>query len=449
MADRPCADDRTMTAPVRARDESERACLLIVSCPDARAVGRAIPIPPAGIRIGRDPDSGKRMRIPDRMMSRSHAQLWITEAGLCACRDLDSKNGTFVGGEKVATCYLEPGAVLRCAATVFVLASERPEDDTMGVERTGLVGPSARMGRVRRAIEAGAEIDTPVLLLGETGTGKDVAARALHELSGRPGKLQAVNCATIPENLLESTLFGHVRGAFTGATESQPGLLVSADRGTLFLDEVDELPPVAQAALLRVVEDGIVTPVGSTRERKVRVRLIAATARDLFALEERGAFRTDLLGRLNDYRIDIPPLRERREDILPLVEAFWREARGKWPDPPLEADTVEALLVDDWRHNVRALRRLVLRAATLHKQARTLELDMLPPELKDRVLSRGSEPGLDLAIASPAPSAAGLEAALREADGNLSEVATALGKDRKQVYRWLKRYGIDPSTFRK
>jgi len=393
--------------------------------------------------------------VDDDTMSRDHAALWVTDTGLLAVEDRDSKNGTFYDGQRVASCYVPPQGVLRLGSTLLVALHDRPRRDAearASAQRTGLLGSSARLAAVRHELERVAPTDIAVLLLGETGTGKDVAARALHALSGRAGPFQALNCATIPESLITSTLFGHTRGAFTGAQEASEGLLRAAHGGTLFLDEVDELPPQAQAALLRVLEDGVVTPVGSARRFQVDVRVLAATARDIHALERRGAFRTDLLARLDDVRLTLPPLRERREDILPLFRAFWRQAAraagGPDAEPALDADAAEALLVSPWPYNVRALRRLAARLATLAPHAGFVELDDLPEELRAPVERRDDSAPAPTPGLPPTPSPARIKDALRQTRGNVTHAAEHLGCDRRQLYRWLKRYALDPAAFR-
>ncbi len=380
-------------------------------------------------------------------MSRDHVHAWVTDAGLVACEDQGSKNGCFYNGRAVTACYLEPSAVLRCAGTLMVL-TVGVVDDNGAAGRTGLLGQSGPIAQVRRALEAAAAGHSPVLLLGETGTGKDVAASAVHRLSGRTGPMQTVNCATIPESLVASTLFGHRKGAFTGAAEARDGLIASADGGTLFLDEVDELPAVAQAALLRVLEDGMVSRVGETRPRRVDVRVVAATAREVDALEARGAFRRDLLARLDDHRLVLPPLRERREDILMLFDVF----RGREEDVPiaaLDTDTAEALSIAPWRYNVRGLRKLAVRLAGLHAPGAAPALSMLPEAMAAPIYDRDRLEAAAIArVVVPPPSPARLIEALRGEGGNLTRVASALGKDRKQVYRWLRRHGIDPDDYR-
>ena len=441
--------DHDATITLRARDVASPggAALLVAHCPDPDAIGRLLPIPPRGVRLGRAPTGRQAVALPDPAMSRDHVDVWIVETGLVACTDRGSKNGTHVDGQRVATCYLEPGAVIRCANTLLLLVDQAPAPPAAEAH---LLGTSPAIAAVRRQIEAVAPTALPVLLLGETGTGKDVAAQAIHARSSRPGELVALNCATVPESLVSSTLFGHVRGAFTGASAASPGLIRQADRGTLFLDEVDELPPVAQAALLRVVEDGVVVPVGATTPHRTDVRLIAASARDLTAPTaptSQAAFRTDLLARLDDVRIVLPPLRERREDVLPLFAHFWSVPHGD-PCPPFEPDAAEALLLDPWPHNVRALRRLAIRLATLHRATPSVTLDLLPEPLRAPILEREGRPPAHFAAVAPSPPPAELEDLLRELGGNVSQAAERLGKDRKQLYRWLKRYGIDPAEFR-
>ncbi|WP_018866933.1 MULTISPECIES: sigma-54 dependent transcriptional regulator [unclassified Thioalkalivibrio] len=228
--------------------------------------------------------------------------------------------------------------------------------ETLSHPGLGLIGDSPAMQRLRDQIRRVAATHSTVLLRGESGTGKELAARALHELSPRAGgPFVAVNCATIPEGLVEAELFGHAQGAYTGAVKARTGLIQSAHGGTLFLDEIGELAPAAQARLLRVLQDGEIRPVGANENQKVDVRLLAATHRDLEGMIEDQAFRADLYYRLRVLELAIPPLRERREDILPLAQHFLEGLAGSGTVPRLTQAARDALEAQDWPGNVREL----------------------------------------------------------------------------------------------
>ncbi len=232
------------------------------------------------------------------------------------------------------------------------------------VQRLGIVGRSAALAAALGELAAVAPHDVPVLVTGETGSGKDLAARLVHLLSGRPEALFVpVNCGALPATLVESTLFGHTRGAFTGAVADRPGKFVQADGGTLFLDELAELPLDLQPHLLRVLEDGWVEPVGGTARRRVSVRIVAATNRDLAAAVEEGRFREDLYYRLAGATVRLPPLRERREDIALLAEAMLARINRAMRDPKrLTPAAVARLEAYDWPGNVRDLENALLRS---------------------------------------------------------------------------------------
>jgi two-component system response regulator HydG len=243
-------------------------------------------------------------------------------------------------------------------------------------ERFGLanvVGRSDAMRSVAELVERIAFASSPVLLTGETGTGKGLIARAIHAQGPRAsGSFVSINCAALPENLLESELFGHVKGAFTGATAHRDGLFVDANGGTLFLDEIAEMAPSLQAKLLHVLESGSVRPVGANKERTIDVRIVAATHRDLHERVAAGAFREDLLYRLDVVSIEIPPLRHRQEDIPVLLEHFLARARLKHPESPVRAFSkaaLERLLEHRWPGNVRELEHLVERMALLGRSS--------------------------------------------------------------------------------
>lgn len=289
-----------------------------------------------------------------------------------------------------------------------------------------------------RAASTGA----PVLLLGETGAGKGAAARALHEASvRRRGPLVVANCAAIPETLAESTLFGHRAGAFTGATTNADGLFAAADRGTLLLDEVGDLPAALQPKLLQALEAGEVLPVGASRPRRVDVRFVAATNVDLEAAVGRGAFRSDLYAWLASVVLTTPPLRERREDVLSLLCAALEQAR-----PPLTADLAEALVLHRWPYNVRELQQLARALPALGGDAPRWHLTLVA----DRLRLPEPEPGR----ARPGdrrtgpPSRDALVVLLDRHGGVVARVAAELGRSPRQVYRWLERHRIDPDDHR-
>ncbi len=250
-----------------------------------------------------------------------------------------------------------------------------------------LVGHSEAMQRVGDLVERLAHANTAVLIYGETGTGKGVVARALHAHGERAGEpFVAINCAALPENLLESELFGHVKGAFTGATANRTGLFVDAHRGTLFLDEIGDIPPSLQAKLLHVLENGSVRPVGANKEQVVDVRVIAATHRDLHERVASGAFREDLLYRLDVVSIEIPPLRVRQDDIPELLEHFLKSARLKHPQSPvqrLSKPALERLLDHRWPGNVRELEHLVERLVLLGRSSE-VQVEELPRTIGQR-----------------------------------------------------------------
>jgi two-component system response regulator HydG len=256
-------------------------------------------------------------------------------------------------------------------------------------ERFGLsnmIGTSAAMRATHEIIERVAAVDAPVLVTGETGTGKNLVVRAIHALGPRArGPFVAVNCAALPEALLESELFGHVRGAFTGATSNREGLLEEASGGTLLLDEIGEMSAAMQAKLLHVLESGTVRAVGADKERAIDVRFVTATHRDLRAHGHAGRapFREDLLYRLDVVSIELVPLRHRREDVVPLLEHFLRLSRSKHPDAKVTSfskDALARLVEHDWPGNVRELEHLVERAVVLSRSTE-LALTDLPPTI--------------------------------------------------------------------
>ncbi|WP_422099722.1 sigma-54-dependent transcriptional regulator [Variovorax sp.] len=315
-----------------------------------------------------------------------------------------------------------------------------------------LIGPSEAMREVHKRIGLAAASAMPVLVLGETGTGKEMVARALHRHSARAGgPFVAINCSAIPKELLESELFGHVRGAFTGATGERPGCFRAADGGVLLLDEIGDMALDVQAKMLRALQEGEVTPLGGHRTVKVDVRVVAATHRDLRAAVREGRFREDLLYRLDVLSIRLPPLRERLADIIPLAEHFLRRAVPRdATEPPksLSAEAARRLLGHPWPGNVRELRNAMERCQALVRHRVIGEADL--------AAALGTAPAADAAPALPAD---WLEAelpvaverlerlliahALAQAQGNRAEAARRLGIHRQLLYRKLTQYGLE------
>ncbi|MFZ5510799.1 MAG: sigma-54-dependent transcriptional regulator [Pseudomonadota bacterium] len=302
-----------------------------------------------------------------------------------------------------------------------------------GVE--GIVGTSEAITSLCQMLRRVASMPSTVLLQGESGVGKEVAARALHSMSSRAQRpFVPVNCAAISAELIESELFGHVKGAFTGATEAHHGLFYYAQGGTLFLDEIGDLPLAMQTKLLRVLEDRMIRPVGSTREIPVDIRIVAATNRDLAEEVRRGRFRADLFYRLDVVNITIPPLRERREDVAVLARHFSSQLAAQLglPPVPLDAATLARLQAYDWPGNVRELRNLVERSLILGY----FPVDTLPEP------PPAPEGGAKAAAALEEVERSHILGVLAECGGNKSEAARRLGISRKTIERKCAQWGI-------
>jgi transcriptional regulator with PAS, ATPase and Fis domain len=309
--------------------------------------------------------------------------------------------------------------------------------------RLRAVGTSMEWRAVLEAATLVAVTDTTVLVTGESGTGKEVLARFIHRASSRAkGPFVALNCAALPEQLLESELFGHERGAFTSAQMAKPGLVELASGGTLFLDEVSEMTLAAQAKFLRVLQEREFQRLGGTRTLKANIRVIAATNRDLFHAVERGTFREDLFYRLNVFDISIAPLRERPGDILPLVDAFLPEITQSLGRPAvaLTAPARDALLRHDWPGNIRELRNTLERATIVCTGSLIRAEDL-------RLRSRRSTPAVEITAPGSTDLAVvereTIARVLRDTNGNRSGAAKRLGLSRTQLYVRLRKYGLD------
>jgi len=305
---------------------------------------------------------------------------------------------------------------------------------------TGILAESRAMRAVMWLIDRAALCDTPILLVGESGTGKELLARALHRKSPRaPGPFLAVNCSAIPETLLESELFGHRRGAFTDARDDQRGLFVSAERGTVFLDEIGDMAPALQGKLLRVLQEKEVHPLGAPAPVPTDVRIIAATHRDLPALVEEGRFREDLLYRVNVIEVRVPPLRERPDDLAPLIRHLLDKHGPKVgkPDYTVPDDVMAVLRGHTWPGNVRELENVIERALVLGAGSR-MTLDDLPDSLKARPSHAGRVGGRRLADVEREH----IVRTLRSVAGNKAAAARVLGLNRKTLYRKLTQHRI-------
>jgi DNA-binding NtrC family response regulator len=322
-----------------------------------------------------------------------------------------------------------------------------------------LVGLSAPMRRLRDALERLAEQDVSILIQGESGTGKELVARALHDRGPRrKSRFVALNCGAIPESLIDSELFGHIRGAFTGATTDRPGVFVEADGGTLFLDEIGDMPMPVQARLLRVLQEGEVRPVGGSGVRKVDVRVIAATNVELGVAVEQNRFRQDLYYRLNVVVLRVPPLRERLDDLSLLAAHFLKKHGGQAP-PSFSSEALEMLVDYSWPGNVRELENAVLHAIAL-RRGQEIGPESLPASISGRTRALGSavtivaDDELGASLTEAKRRAASdferryLRKVMEKARGSVSEAARLSGLDRTNFRRLLQRHGLDPQTFK-
>jgi transcriptional regulator with PAS, ATPase and Fis domain len=388
--------------------------------------------------------------VDDGWMSSNHAVLTRDGAGWRVV-DQRSKNGTLVNGTPQRDVELADGDVLEIGQTFFVFRAElaTPAASPPRLFADQLDAPTgmatlvpelaARFDTLRRV----AASKTSIVLRGASGTGKEMLARAVHELSGRRGPFVAVNCAALPEQLVESELFGYVKGAFSGADNDREGLIAAAGGGTLFLDEIGDLPLSAQAKLLRALQEQEVRPVGAVAPQPVDLRVVAATHRDLEQLVDSGRFREDLLARLGG-EFELPPLCQRREDLGLLIGALLQRIEDpRARDAGLTGDAVHVLLDYGWPRNVRELQKVLERAIALSGGA-DIESSHLPDEIRTVPADRRSQPAIANALSDTERERRDhIIALLREHGGNVTAVARAMGKVRSQVQRWIKRYGIE------
>ncbi len=422
--------------------------LVVAAGPDQ---GRSLELAPGTYTVGKAADC--ELALSDAAVSRRHLEVVVTEERV-ELRDLGSKNGSYYLGARFDRIQVGAGAQVTVGTTALALMSAPAREPPLHAEgRFGrLVGQTAAMRRVFAALERLARTDASIVILGETGTGKDLAAQAVHAASPRAAAPFVVcDLGAVPAQLVEGELFGHVRGAFTGADRDRAGAFEQADGGTIFLDEIGELALPLQPRLLRVLESQSVKRVGAAAYRELDVRVVSATNRDLAAEVEAHGFRADLFHRLAVAQVRIPPLRERLDDLPLLVGAFLRElsARGA---PPLivPPETTAALRSYGWPGNVRQLRNVIERAAALAPPDGVLRPEVLGLD----AAGGGDEPALRAPVDPSVPFKdakdrlihvwereymAGL---IERSGGNLAQAARVAGIDRAHLYRILRKHGL-------
>jgi DNA-binding NtrC family response regulator len=336
---------------------------------------RRVMLAKARVIVGSSPQAD--VVAADATVSGKHLALGVAPGGVLI-QDLGSKNGTFVGGARVTEARGDTGTTVLMGRSTLTLRAVGPEDapDEEAEPLDGVAGGSLAMRRIAGRVRRFASNALPVLVTGETGTGKELVARALHTEGPRaPGPFVALNVASLPRELVESELFGHERGAFTGAVSRRLGAFAEADRGTLFLDEIGDLPLDAQPKLLRALDGYEVRRIGATgRGRVGDVRIVAATNRMLAKRVEEGEFRRDLFHRLSVFTVNLPPLRERRGDIGPIARALLASAPHGVTARTLTPRALARLIAHDWSGNVRELRAVLYRASDHAQRARAIDL---------------------------------------------------------------------------
>ncbi len=400
-----------------------------------------VPVTEVPLCIGKDPDA--QLRLEDPHVSARHAEVVRTDSGF-AITDLDSRNGTLVDGVSIRSAVLQPGATITVGTTRIRFES-RGQAPVAGAfeEREATrfgraIGQTPAMRQLFGVLHRIAPTDLSVCVLGETGTGKDVIARAIHDGSLRKDKpFVVLDCGAVASNLIESQIFGHVRGAFTGAVSDRAGAFEEADGGTVFLDEIGELALDLQPKLLRVLETGIVVRVGTTSEHVVSVRVIAATNRDLQAEVRAGRFREDLWFRLSAAVVTLPPLRDRRQDLTDLATSFVQAIR---PDLGIGVDAMAILENHDWPGNVRELKNVIEGAVAVCEGSELSPRDFVLFHRRMRQPTIDRLPLAGKSLDSIERSA--IRQSLAHFEGNKTKAAEALGIAPSTLYAKIKKYEL-------
>jgi DNA-binding NtrC family response regulator len=410
-----------------------RGTLIVLGGAEA---GRQVALEGGTLLIGSDPSAG--LRLTEKSVSRRHAELAL-ERGEFVLRDLGSTNGTKVNGTKIKEAFLEPGDLIALGACQlrFEPKIEEVRVPPSALDRFGPVfGASPVMRHVFGVLERVAPTDATVLIQGETGTGKDLLARAIHAASARrAGPFLVFDCSAQSPELVPAELFGHTEGAFTGASRKRRGVFEEAEGGTVFLDEIGELPLDCQPRLLRVLEAREVRPIGSNKPVTVDVRILAATHRDLAARVREGTFREDLYYRLAVVRVELPPLRQRPEDLPGLVKALLGAMKTPRGAPSITPAAVQALARHAWAGNVRELRNVLERSLALAGGATVDVADLMVPETPSPAPADSPRTLEDMESAA-------IRRALDETGGKLAEAAARLGIHRNTLREKIKKYGL-------
>jgi DNA-binding NtrC family response regulator len=417
-------------------------CRLRVMAAGAAGDPLEVAIPPVGVVVGADPSAD--VALSDPAVSRRHCTI-VPSGGGFEVADLGSRNGTFLDGVRLTSATVPVGAVLRVGTTLLqLMPDELPLDIPPSASSSfgDLHGDSPAMRQVFAILERASASNASILFSGESGTGKELAARAVHEHSARrAGPFVVFDCGASTETLIESDLFGHRKGAFTGAISDRAGAFAQAHGGTLFLDEIGDLPLALQPKLLRLLEAGEVTPLGAQKSERFDVRVVAATHRNLWDEVGRGAFRGDLYYRLAVVEVHLPPLRQRPGDIPELVRRFLGAA-----EPVAPSANLDRLAAYHWPGNVRELRNVIARAVALSAPGTPFE--KMPVLLRAGAGAEQPRVQADRPFHEAKDELVGrfereyLEDLLRKSGGQMTEAARRAGLERKYLYRLLERVGI-------